>query len=213
MRHGAWVALVLGLTLGCGGGAVTVATRPTGPDVGAPEGGNSNHAGGDDDETPTDGAGATSGDDAGTSVVDEILVTGHGFTPQVIRREGTAGSMDPATARDGSSLDPSGSCVGTFPASAQHVVKLERTLDVLRVLVHSPSNDLTLAVRTADGQWHCNDDSGDPMNGLNPTVELYSPPPGVTEIWVGTYSSSYTGAQYRLGVTEQYGYPSDFLGP
>ncbi|MFO0686457.1 MAG: hypothetical protein U0234_30615 [Sandaracinus sp.] len=212
MRHGAWVALVLVLGVGCGGGSASaITTRPTGPDVGAPEGGNTNHVA--EVEGEGDDAVATSGDEAGVSVTDEILVTGHGFTPQVVVREGTAGSVDPAAARDGSSLDPSGSCVGTFPASAQHIVKLERSLDVLRVLVHSPNNDLTLAVRTSDGAWHCNDDSGDPMNGLNPTVELYSPPPGIIEIWVGTYSSYYTGAQYRLGVTEQFGYASDFLGP
>ncbi len=212
MRHAAQVVLVLALTVGCGGATATVASRPTGPDVGAPEGGNTNggvsSAEGVDDESP-----ASSEDEGGVAIVDEILVTGHGFTPQVVTREGTAGAVDPSTARDGSSLDPSGSCVGTYPASAQHVVKLERSLDVLRVLVHSQGNDLTLAVRTPDGQWHCNDDSGDPMNGLNPTVELYAPPPGVIEIWVGTYSSYYTGAQYRLGVTEQLGYASDFLGP
>ncbi len=151
--------------------------------------------------------------DAGTGAAlvsaDEILVAGHGFMPQTIVRTGTAGATDSSTARDGSSFDPS--CIGTFPPSPQHVVKLGGRLDVLRVLVDTPSSDLTLAIRTSDGVWHCNDDSGDPQNGLNPTVELYAPPVGQIEIWVGTYSSYYSGAQYTLGVTEQYGYASDFL--
>jgi hypothetical protein len=90
-------------------------------------------------------------------------------------------------------------------------VKLGGPIDLLRVLVDSDGNDLTLAVRTPDGQWHCNDDSGDPMNGLNPAVDLYSPPAGQIEVWVGTYSPYYSGAAYQLGVTEQPGYASDFL--
>lgn len=207
MRHGG--IFVLTFLLGCAAGTVeTVHTRVPGPDEGAPAGGNGNHVA-VADETD-DGAGDDTTADAGTSLegVDEILVSGHGFMPMVITRTGPAGATTTGS-RDGSELDPS--CIGTFPTRPQHVIKLGGQLDVLRVLVDTPSSDLTLAIRTADGVWHCNDDSGDPQNGLNPTVELYSPPPGQIEVWVGVYSSYYSGAQYSLGVTEQYGYASDFL--
>lgn len=209
MRHGGWVLIVMAALVGCGG-ATTEAVRPraSGPDVGAPEGGNGNHVASADpvDESETGLLAALA-----APAADEIIVSGHGFMPQPVVRTGTAGSTDPATARDGSSLDPSGSCIGTFPSGPQHVIKLGGAIDLLRVLVDSDGNDLTLAVRTADGAWHCNDDSGDPMNGLNPTVELYAPPPGQIEIWVGTYSAYYSGAPYTLGVTEQMGYASDLL--
>lgn len=204
MRHGGLVLVTIAALLGCGAGATDgVHVRPTieASDPGA----NANHVAAVADPLADDDA------EAGTGVVvaDEILVTGRGFMSQPAVRAGTAGSVDPAAARDGSSFD--GSCVGTFPSSPQHVIKLGGAIDVLRVLVDSASNDLTLAVRTPDGVWHCNDDSGDPLNGLNPTVELYSPPIGQIEVWVGTYSSYYAGAQYQLGVTEQPGYASDIL--
>lgn len=206
MRLGglAWVALVI--VAGCGAAAAPVRTRPTGPDVGTPPGGNANHVASADDE---DDADADADQTAGTAIADEILVTGHGFVPQPIVRSGIAGSVDTSAARSGSELDPS--CIGTFPSTAQHVIKLGGRMDLLRVLVDSPGNDLTLAVRTSDGVWHCNDDSGDPQNGLNPTVEIYSPPVGEIEVWVGTYSSYGAGASYQLGVTELPGYASDFL--
>lgn len=142
-------------------------------------------------------------------MADAIIVTGRGFMPQPVVRTGMAGSVDATTARDGGTLSPD--CVGTFPSAPQHVIKLGGAIDLLRILVDSDGSDLTLAVHTADGTWHCNDDSGDPMNGLNPTVELYSPAAGQIEVWVGTYSTYYSGAQYTLGVTEQQGYASDFL--
>jgi len=208
MRHGGSVLFAIVMMTGCGGATGTVRSRPTGPDVGTPAGGNGNHVASAAD--PTDvGAEPV----AAPPEADEIIVSGRGFMPQPIVRSGTAGAVDPATARDGSTLDPTGAggCIGTFPSSPQHVIKLGGAIDLLRVLVDSDGNDLTLAVRTPDGVWHCNDDSGDPANGLNPTVELYGPTPGQIEIWVGTYSSYYSGAQYRLGVTEQQGYASDFL--
>ncbi len=207
MRHGGLVLIGVATWLGCGGGTADgPRARPTGPDIGAPAGGNGNHVAVADDDADDD-----TDADAGTAAaaVDEILVSGRGFMPQPVVRTGAAGATDPSVARDGSSFD--GSCIGTFPSAPQHVVKLGGPIDVLRVLVDSDGNDLTLAVRTPDGVWHCNDDSQDPMNSLNPTVELDSPPAGQIEIWVGTYSAYYSGASYTLGVTEQMGYASALL--
>jgi hypothetical protein len=203
MRIGGF--LLVSALVGCGPAASSSATRVvTAGDIGAPEGGNGNGA--EAPATTDDGAASTQTMPAELTA-QEILVSGRGFSPQPAIRTGAAGAAVGGV--DGSSL--SAECVGTFPSSPQHVIKLGGPIDLLRILVDSDGNDLTLAVRTPDGVYHCNDDSGDPMNGLNPTVELYSPVPGTIEVWVGTYSEYYTGAQYRLGVTEQSGYASDIL--
>lgn len=201
--------LLLSALVACGPAAPASGTSraTSGGDVGAPEGGNGNGA-----EEPLAAESTESTRSMGTSgpiatTASEILVSGRGFSPQPAIRSGTAGA--PSGAVDGSSLSPE--CIGQFPSTPQHVIKLGGPIDLLRIVVDSDGNDLTLAIRTPDGLFHCNDDSGDPMNGLNPTVELYSPTPGSIEVWVGTYSEYYTGAQYRLGVTEQMGYASDLL--
>jgi hypothetical protein len=207
MRHGGLIAVSISFALACGGPAAGAGPSHTASgESGAPPGGNSNHVVTEDEIAAADPP------DAGTPapVADEIMVSGRGFVPAVLVRTGIAGSSDTTTARSGSSFDPS-YCVGTYPAHPQHVVKVSGRIDFLRILVDSDGNDLTLAVRTPDGAWHCNDDSGDPRYSLNPTVELSSPPMGEIEVWVGTYSSYSTGAAYTLGVTEQPGYASDLL--
>lgn len=50
------------------------------------------------------------------------------------------------------------------------------------------NSDVTLVVNGPNGEWYCDDDSGD---GFNPLVTL-SPVAGRYEIWVGTYSSGET---------------------
>jgi hypothetical protein len=205
MRHGGLIVLMMSLATACGATSTPEARHAQSGEVGAPPGGNTNHVATEDELATQEVDGGTP-----TLAADEIIVSGRGFLPPLLVRTGIAGSSDPTTARAGSSFDPS-YCIGTFPSRPQHVVKLGGRIDLLRIVVDSPGNDLTLAVHTPDGQWHCNDDSGDPGNGLNPTVELSSPPVGEIEVWVGTYSSYATGATYTVGVTEQPGYASDLL--
>lgn len=197
-------------TLGCGSTSSGSGSTTHTVVVDRPEGGNGNHRPDPDEELAA--AEAAEAADAGPATpvaADEIIVSGRGFTPQPIVRSGAAGSTAP-DARDGSTFDPS--CVGTFPGAPQHAIKLGGAIPRLRIVVDSPAgNDLTLAVRTPDGMWHCSDDSGDPANGLNPSVDLFSPSAGEIEIWVGVYSSYYSGAPYRLGVTERDGFPSEIL--
>ncbi|MCW5717989.1 MAG: hypothetical protein KIS68_09200 [Bauldia sp.] len=50
--------------------------------------------------------------------------------------------------------------------------------------------DLTIVVRTPDGEFVCNDDT----NGANPAVRLEQPAAGAYEIWVGTYAPGPTQA-------------------
>lgn len=49
--------------------------------------------------------------------------------------------------------------------------------------------DLVLAVRSPEGQWHCNDDAF----GLNPAVSIYGAPAGDYLIYVGAFSPGATG--------------------
>ncbi|RZJ32162.1 MAG: peptidase S1 [Brevundimonas sp.] len=59
------------------------------------------------------------------------------------------------------------------------------------------SSDTTLVVNAPDGEWYCDDDSGD---GNNAQVYFSKPASGVYDIWVGTYSGGNTSA--TLLITE-----------
>jgi hypothetical protein len=47
--------------------------------------------------------------------------------------------------------------------------------------------DTTLVVNGPDGQWYCDDDSG---NGLNPSLRWNNPPSGQYDIYIGTYGDA-----------------------
>lgn len=71
------------------------------------------------------------------------------------------------------------------------------------ILVNAgPSADTTIAVRTPDGHTVCNDDSGDPGNGLNPVAVIENAAPGTYQVFVGGYEVGDAASAYRLGVTE-----------
>lgn len=60
----------------------------------------------------------------------------------------------------------------------------------------SASGDTTLLVRTPDGRWLCDDDSG---GGLNPAIRINNPVNGQYDVWVGTYAAgSYISATLRV---------------
>jgi hypothetical protein len=126
--------------------------------------------------------------------VGQLLVSGPGFTPPTLQASGVAGG-----AVDGHSGPMA--CTGSYPDRPQHVLKISRRIPMLRVMADGIDRDLTLALRTPDGQWLCNDDSGDPGYGLNPAVDLAGAS-GEIEVYVGVFSDDATGAQYTLGVTE-----------
>lgn len=48
--------------------------------------------------------------------------------------------------------------------------------------------DTTLVINGPDGQWHCDDDSGN--GGLNPSYTFSRPPSGQYDVWVGTYGGA-----------------------
>lgn len=133
-------------------------------------------------------------EDTGRDTEGQVLVPGPRFTPPVIQASGAAGG--PIEGHGGPMA-----CTGHYPPRPQHVLKIGRRIPMLRVMADGIDRDLTLAVRTPDGQWHCNDDSGDPGYGLNPAVDI-SGASGEIEVYVGVFSDDATGAQYTLGVTE-----------
>lgn len=125
-----------------------------------------------------------------------LTLAGPGFTPNPTTTTGMAGGVQQA-----SILDPS--CVGNVPMTPQHTVTVGAAIPLLRILVNAgTSADTTLVVRTPSGAYVCNDDSGDPGNGLNPTVEIPNAAPGDYAVYVGGYGSDDTFSSYSIGFTE-----------
>ncbi|MFO0709309.1 MAG: hypothetical protein U0353_05695 [Sandaracinus sp.] len=187
------VALTLLTASACGASPETRGTTPGARSEGPPSGGSN------DNVPPTAASSATPdagvpGSVEGRDVEGQILVSGPGFAPPILQGTGVAGG--PTEGHSG----PMG-CTGYYPPRPQHVLKVGRTVPMLRVMADGIDRDLTLALRTPDGQWHCNDDSGDPGYGLNPAVDLTNAS-GEIEVYVGVFSDTSTGAQYTLGVTE-----------
>jgi len=58
--------------------------------------------------------------------------------------------------------------------------------------------DTTLVVNAPDGQWYCDDDSGE---GVNPLISFDRPLDGRYEIWVGTYADA-SLEPARLSISE-----------
>ena len=141
------------------------------------------------------------GSDAASSAV---TLSGPGFAATTVH--GTAGG--PA---EGSTLGPD--CIGSFPTAPQHTVTVGAAIPMLRVLVNGgASADTTIAVRRPDGTVVCNDDSGDPGNGLNPLVEIANAAPGAYQVYVGGYSTGDTWSAYNLGFVETPGqFPSQVV--
>jgi hypothetical protein len=185
---GAWLVVA-----GCGASQGATTIGPGGASAGPPSGASN-------DNVPPTAVASTDADAgvagaAGRDVEGQILVSGPGFAPPVLQASGVAGGR--THGREG----PSG-CTGYYPDRPQHVLKVGRRIPQLRVIADGVDRDLTLAVHTPDGQWHCNDDSGDPGYGLNPAIDIPNAGPGEIEVFVGTFSESASGAQYTFGVTE-----------
>lgn len=198
MRSNTPLCILVALTtLGCGavgcGASTTLSTAQGARSEGPPPGASNDNA---PPSTATPIA-ALAGADAsqGHAATGEILVPGPGFSPTPIRATGIAGGPT-----EGSSS--ASGCTGFFPTTPQHVLKISRRVPQLRVMVDGVDRDLTLAIHAPDGQWLCNDDSGDPMFGLNPAVDMPGAGPGEFEVFVGTFSSGDDAPPYTIGVTE-----------
>jgi hypothetical protein len=139
-----------------------------------------------------------------------INIAGPGFTPDPTTATGLAGGVQQASVLAASDVNGN-SCVGNIPLTAQHTVHVGAALPLLRVLVNG-SQDSTLVVRGPTGTFYCNDDSGDPGNGLNPVVEIPNAAAGDYQVYVGAYSSDSTLSTYTIGFTATPGtFPSQVV--
>ena len=104
-----------------------------------------------------------------------------GFTPDPgLLSVQSGGSIDAA--------DWSKTCKG-FIANAPDLRMYWDGTGSLSLIISAVSNaDVTLVVNGPNGEWYCDDDSGD---GSNPSLTL-TPTAGRYEIWVGTYASGET---------------------
>lgn len=113
-----------------------------------------------------------------------------GFTPDPAILYGTASGERSLTV-----TDPPECAQGFFGTSPSHVLQLETRVGFLRLYATGPS-DLAIAVRDAEGFWHCNDD----RFGRHPSVEG-TWARGRVEVFVGTHAFG-EHADYQLRLTE-----------
>lgn len=115
-----------------------------------------------------------------------------GFTPDPRR----------VTVRSGGGVEASSissDCRG-FVAIAPDVTVNYSAGGLPLILSVNSTADTTLLVSDPNGNWYCDDDSG---NGVNPALRFEKPASGQYDVWVGTYGSSST-YQATLSVSELY---------
>ncbi|MCB9596742.1 MAG: hypothetical protein H6719_28730 [Sandaracinaceae bacterium] len=172
--RGLRIAAAFGLLLAicaCGGNSSSDDTPPPIPSVAPPA------------PAPTPAVAPTPAPAATT-----LINLSSGFMPDPNTSTGTAGGTLMA-----STFDPH--CRGNLPSAPQHTLMLGTDFRSLNVMVHSTS-DTTLVIRTPDGSYRCDDDSG---GSLNPKVSG-SWGPGTYQIWVGVFAG--TPTPYTIGFSE-----------
>jgi hypothetical protein len=113
-----------------------------------------------------------------------------GFVPDPHQVRITAGGTIDASTISGAS------CVGKISAAPDY--KVNYTGGGFPLVFRSfGASDTTLVINDAQGNWHCDDDSG---TGLNAQIVFYDPPSGVYDIWVGTFGEEI--APSKLTVSE-----------
>ena len=93
-------------------------------------------------------------------------------------------------------------CVGFVAHAPDYRVNWTAGSGALPLVFSSLSDaDTTLVINDAQGNWVCDDDSGN--NGLNPSITFAAPASGQYDIWVGTFTA---GAlqESTLNVSELY---------
>jgi len=116
-----------------------------------------------------------------------------GFTPDPFEVQVVAGGANSASDWSG------GECAG-FVADAPDVRLMFQGGSFPELYFSAgASADTTLVINGPNGEWFCDDDSGN--GGLNPLVRM-APVSGQYDIWVGTYGSSTASAV--LSISELY---------
>jgi hypothetical protein len=113
-----------------------------------------------------------------------------GFTPDPFNVRITSGGSIPAT-------NVSPECRGWVANAPDYSVNYAAGGFDLTIGATSGS-DTTLLVNGPNGEWYCDDDSGE---GLNPLIHLNYPTSGRYDIWIGAYSRG-DNAATTLSVSE-----------
>ena len=113
-----------------------------------------------------------------------------GFVPDPAVLSGVAEGEGPMPLRE-----PAECMMGFFERAPSHVFDFQTRVGFLRFYATGPG-DLVLAVRDAEGRWHCNDD----RFGRHPSVEG-TWTRGRVEVWVGTHGAR-DRTDYQLRLTE-----------
>lgn len=195
---------------GCGGTTTTTTTGGTGGSSGGDVAANGNGGRSSGGGGPTPSSGGSLGVAMPTIRSDGTVVVGPGFTPTPVILSGIAGGpVDAATTAASGTMGYGYGCIGMMPSTPQHVLEVTAPMGHLRIVVDTfttgsgGSNDTTLMVRMPDGSFWCDDDGG---GELQPMVEGSVAMAGRVEVFVGGYSSSGTGARYKIAFTESYDY-------
>lgn len=79
-------------------------------------------------------------------------------------------------------------CVGSIASAPDYRVNWTAGSGALPLIFSVASEtDTTLVINDAEGNWVCDDDSGNA--GMNPMIRFDQPAAGQYDVWVGTYSS------------------------
>ena len=116
-----------------------------------------------------------------------------GFTPDPHTVEiSVGGSVDAAKVQRG--------CEGFISDRPDYRLRFDSGFFSLPLYIWAESDvDTTLIINGPNGEWHCDDDSG---NGLNPYVKFTSPDSGIYDIWVGAFSEESNYADAILHLSE-----------
>lgn len=116
---------------------------------------------------------------AGTPTYGTYNLAG-GFTPDPTNiRVSSGGSIDASKLGNG--------CTG-FVASAPDVRVNYEPGSLPLIISVSSSADTSLVINLPNGEWLCDDDSGN--GALNPSITLRDVQSGQYDIWVGTYGTT-----------------------
>jgi hypothetical protein len=141
----------------------------------------------------TPGTPTTSGPDYSLAPAYGTYSLASGFTPDPFEVQVVAGGGNSASDWSG------GQCAG-FVADAPDVRLMFQGGSFPELYFSADSGaDTTLVINGPNGEWFCDDDSGN--GALNPLVRM-APVSGQYDIWVGTYGSSTANA--LLSISELY---------
>lgn len=126
-----------------------------------------------------------------------------GFTPDPYTVNITSGGVRRAS-------NVSGSCRGWIANAPDYSVYYTAGSVFDLTISATSSSDTTLVINGPNGNWYCDDDSGD---GLNPLMTFSNPRSGRYDIWVGSYrEGDYANATLAISELGQSGSGGSYNG-